>query len=251
MQNFRHIFLSFFVGLLFCTVSTIDAKPMIDSRISPKAKLIFADSLFDNGKYTEAFEVYEQIVSEDLRYSPKMLLRMAYIKEGLEDYTKALYYLNLYYLYQADDKVLIKMSELAEKKKLSGYQFTDYEFFMSLYHKYYYHLLGVSFVLMLTILVLVLRAKRKKEPILSLALINLILLGLFFYLFNFVGNNQRGIIDEDYTYLMSSPSAGANTLGVLEKGHRLEILGQQDIWYQVLWGEKLAYIRKDNILIIR
>ncbi|GAB4337839.1 MAG: hypothetical protein OHK0038_16340 [Flammeovirgaceae bacterium] len=251
MQNFRQIFLSFFIGLLIGITYKIESKTLIDSRISPKAKLIFADSLFDNGKYTEAFEVYEQLFSEDLRYSPKMLLRMAYIKEGLDDYTKALYYLNLYYLYQADDKVLIKMSELAEKKKLSGYQFTDYEFFMSLYHKYYYHLLIVSFAIMLMVVFLILRAKRKKEPVLSLALLNVFLMGGIFYLFNFVGQNQRGIIDENFTYLMSAPSAGANVLGVLEKGHRLEILGQQDIWFQVRWGEKIAFVRKDNLLIIR
>ena len=43
-----------------------------------------------------------------------MLLKMAYIQEGLEQYPEALYYLNLYYNQNPSKKVLAKMETLAE-----------------------------------------------------------------------------------------------------------------------------------------
>jgi len=57
-----------------------------------------ADSLFNQQKYTQSFEIYNRILKTDNLTSPAMLLKMAYIKEGLGDYSNALYYLNLYYL---------------------------------------------------------------------------------------------------------------------------------------------------------
>jgi hypothetical protein len=52
-----------------------------------------------------------------------MLLKMAFVKEGLGDYSNALYYLNLYYLKTYDKKVLKKMENLAERyHKLEGYE---------------------------------------------------------------------------------------------------------------------------------
>ena len=42
-----------------------------------------------------------------------MLLKMAYIQEGLNHVGQALYYLNLYYLASKDKSVLGKMEELA------------------------------------------------------------------------------------------------------------------------------------------
>ncbi|MGB3465691.1 MAG: hypothetical protein WBA74_10490, partial [Cyclobacteriaceae bacterium] len=57
----------------------------------PGDRLTTADSLFQAKKYTESFELYEQIIVEDMAYSPAMLLKMAFIKEGLGDYSNALY----------------------------------------------------------------------------------------------------------------------------------------------------------------
>ena len=69
-----------------------------------------------------------------------MLLKMAFIKEGLGDYTNALYYLNLYYLKTYNKRVLKKMENLAEQNKLSGYNYDDVEFFLNIYHKFQFQI---------------------------------------------------------------------------------------------------------------
>ncbi len=45
-------------------------------------KLNQADSLFQEKKYTESLDIYEDIVTANKKASPAMLLRMAYIYEG-------------------------------------------------------------------------------------------------------------------------------------------------------------------------
>src|SRR5690606_38048067 len=87
-------------------------------------------------KYTQSLEHYHRLFTEEGVYTPQMLLKMAYIHEGLGDYSQALFYLNNYYVKTSDETALRKMEALAEKHKLSGYQFTDTDLFLSYYNKY-------------------------------------------------------------------------------------------------------------------
>ncbi len=145
-----------------------------------------ADSLFKEGKYTESFDVYQNILTEQKQASPSMLLKMAYIKEGLGGFSDALYYLNLYYLKTADRKVLDKMEEMAEKKNVSGYTFNDFEFIQTLFYKYYHTI--ILFLLATSLLFLAgayyLKFKKKSNPGLT-AIGMVITLGLLFYVLNF------------------------------------------------------------------
>jgi hypothetical protein len=49
---------------------------------------------------------------------------------------------------------------------------------------------------------------------------------------------------------MAGPSAGATWLTTAAAGDRLVVRGQQDIWYQVQWRGKSAYIRRTDLLLI-
>jgi len=75
-----------------------------------------ADSLFTAHKFTQSFELFDSIYRHK-KASPAMLLKMAYIKEGLGDFTLAQYYLNEYYLATNNDLALTKMEKLSKKKK--------------------------------------------------------------------------------------------------------------------------------------
>ena len=83
-------------------------------------RLKTADSLFQAKRYTQSLEHYEEILRQR-QYSPAMLLKMAYIHEGLNNIGSAMYYLNLYYIATADETVVDKMDELATKFDLEGY----------------------------------------------------------------------------------------------------------------------------------
>ena len=48
---------------------------------------------------------------------------------------------------------------------------------------------------------------------------------------------------KDNTYLMRGPSAGAGVLTQLKAGHRLEVVGKEDVWIKVIWNNEVAYIK--------
>lgn len=210
--------------------------------------IIQADSLFNEKKYTESFDIYKQILEDNRQASPSMLLKMAYIKEGLGGFSDALYYLNLYYLKTADRKVLDKMEELANKKNVRGYTFSDFEFIQTVFYKYYNNI--ILSLLSIAILCLAgvyhLKIKRQVNP--GLPAIGMVLtLGVLFYILNFGKDYNRAITKQTNTYLMTGPSAAAEVIQIIGKGNRLKTLGQTDIWTRVEFDSKIGFIRSDKL----
>lgn len=218
------------------------AQDQIDSALKQ------ADSLFQTGKYTESYEIYQHLLKEERLVSPSMLLKMAFIREGLGDYTSALYYINLYYLQTADKKALSKMEELAEKKNLQGYEFNDMEFFKTIFFKYFNEIVLTlaALAVLLVSLTIYKKSKYESRPI-GLAITTVVVLGLLFYTLNFGKEYNKGIVMQNNTYLMEGPSAGAKVVAIIGKGHRLPIHGSQDIWKKTEWDGKNAYIKQDKI----
>ncbi|UII21405.1 hypothetical protein [Fulvivirga ligni] len=210
--------------------------------------LVDADSLFQAQKFTESFKLYDHLLHTEKKSSPSMLLRMAYIKEGLGDYSLALYYLNLYYLQTSDKSALRKMEELAEKKNLEGYTFNDFEFIKSVFFKYFdyivYSLMAISLLLMAVIY----RYKIKMEfrPVVP-AILNVLVLALLFYTLNYGREYHKAIIIKSNTYIMDGPSAGAEVVDIVTKGHRLPTYKKTDVWTETEWNGKKAFIKTDKI----
>lgn len=231
------VILSFFLCPLLCTGQTTSLQ-----------KLNHADSLFEAKKYTESFEIYDYLLEVEKISSPAMLLKMAFICEGLNDHSGALYYLNTYYLKTSDRRALTKMEEMASKKNLEGYIFTDYDFFLTNFYKYYNIIVYALLALSVLMLVLAYRnkVKLKQSPILPAILMVLFLAGLF-YTLNFGRNYSRAIVSVSDTYLMSGPSAGSEVIDIIDKGHRLSYSGKKDVWVQVKWKDDVAYIKEDKL----
>jgi hypothetical protein len=212
----------------------------------PFVQLHKADSLFESKKYIESFEIYHLVLDSSHRYSPRMLLRMAFIKEGLGDYTSALYYLNLYYSYNPDKEVLKKMEEIGLKCKLSGYSFTDLDYFISIYNENYYYILIVFLAAAVIYFIYLLIYRRTKSGARPFYFIIMLLIAL--YLTNSSLSPPKGIITHSGVHLMSSPSAGADLVDIVDKGHRVTILSKEDIWYKINWNGSPAYIRENNLI---
>jgi hypothetical protein len=210
-----------------------------------------ADSLFNERKYTQSFEIYDRILKSENLTSPAMLLKMAYIKEGLGDYSNALYYLNLYYLQTHNKRALRKMEDVAKKYNLEGYNYTDVEFFMNVFYRYYSAIVyGLSGLVLLLIGYMVYKKLRMKiNPGFSLFYL-FIVVGLLFYVVNFGKRYQKGIIISPDTYLMDGPSSGAKLIAIADMGHRVHVLGKDDVWVKVEWEGSIAYIKENNILQI-
>ena len=240
--NFKNIILI----ELIIVLSLITVKAQDNAR-----DLEFADSLFNERKYTQSFEIYDRILKSENLTSPAMLLKMAYIKEGLGDYSNALYYLNLYYLQTHNKRALRKMEDLAKKYNLEGYKYTDVEFFMNVFYRYYSAIVyGLSGLVLILIGYMVFKKLRMKvNPGFSLFYL-FITVGLLFYVVNFGKSYQKGIIISPDTYLMDGPSSGAKLIAIADIGHRVHVLGKDDVWVKVEWEGSTAYIKENNILQI-
>ena len=207
-----------------------------------------ADSLFQKKKFTESFEVYKAILETGEKASPKMLLKMAYIKEGLGDYSNALYYLNLYYLKTSNKKALDKMKTLADKNGLDGYEYGESDFFMNLYFKNYNTILFALFFLLSICGGFLIYQKFVKQQQPYFAGIGVVFLAAaIFFITNFGYGTSTGIIAKNSVYIMNAPSGSADVLEVVKKGHRVQVLGLEDVWAKIQWEGQTAFIKNKHI----
>ncbi|QHT68719.1 tetratricopeptide repeat protein [Rhodocytophaga rosea] len=212
-----------------------------------------ADSLFERGDFTGSLKLYEQILSQSGKASPGILLKMAYIYEGLEDYTQALYYLSVYYSFRPSQQAIDQMKNIASRHNLTGYEFKDADFFMVLYERYYVYITSALMLICTILLASMIGRKLRRQYVPSRHMIGLILFLIIVFAFlniTFRYKSVKAIIAHDNVYLMSAPSAGASLISILPKGHRLDINNQQDIWLEIVWNEQIAYVRQQNVLMI-
>jgi tetratricopeptide (TPR) repeat protein len=206
-----------------------------------------ADSLFDKKQYTQSLEHYQAILERG-EYTPAMLLKMAYIEEGLGRIGQALYYLDRYYLTTNDKLVLDKMEELSTKYNLRGYESSDATIVLTLYQDYreYISMALAAIALFLLSLLFVWRNRGKRAIAAGSALfIIIVLLGVHV---NVGERIKTGIIGQPQTFLMDGPSPGASVISVINEGHRVEVVGKVDVWYKVRWGEDEVFIRDHSLL---
>ncbi|MCF6351550.1 MAG: hypothetical protein L3J06_00925 [Cyclobacteriaceae bacterium] len=206
-----------------------------------------ADSLFTAHKFTQSFELFDSIYRQK-KASPAMLLKMAYIKEGLGDFTLAQYYLNEYYLATNNDLALTKMEKLAKEKELVGYETNDLNFIRSLYYKHFQWLvIGIFFVTLTLFAFFIIQLKKfnKTPPVTSFFMLSA-LIGLFL-LINFGKDYNEALIIKNNTFVMAGPSAGADVLDIINKGNKIEINREQDVWLQIEWQGKKGYIKNNNV----
>ncbi len=244
MQKIIHIFRFLFLGSLIFISQTSNSQHVTN-------KIILADSLFDQKKYTESLEVYEELLSVQKQYTPQMLLKMAFIKEGLKDYSKALYYLNVYYSKTTDNRALRKMEKLAKAHELSGYEYTDKEFFTMTYQRYANYFSIFLMALAFLLLVLLYKNRSDSKPIATGVFLSLVLLLLFYHVNNSSGFFEKGIITSPNAYMMKAPSSGSNIMEIIDKGHRINVLDKKDVWLEIEWGGEKGFVREGNISLVK
>jgi hypothetical protein len=211
-----------------------------------------ADSLFAAQQYTESSRLYEQLYQQEEVASPAMLLRMAFIQEGLGDYSQSLYYLNEYYLMTYDEEVLSKITTLSEEYNLRGYEFSDIDYIRGFLKQYQYLFIFLLIaVAMVGLAYFVLKGKKYETKPIGFGVSYLLILSLLFYLTNFSPIPSYGIIVDNNTYLMTAPSAGSDVLIVIPEGHRVKVAGWEDIWAKIEWDGQIAYVREDNLRLLK
>ncbi|MGL1889053.1 MAG: SH3 domain-containing protein [Reichenbachiella sp.] len=221
---------------------------LLGQQVIKTTNIILADSLFRQQEYVESFEMYDDIVQKSGKTSPQMLMKMAFIKEGLGNYSQALLFLNRYYLATADKKALHKMEELAEEHNLTGYKSNDKHFFIGLLNRFFIPFyLSIITTSVLLILIVLYRKFKSKSNAWPYAIVLTLLLTSFYLMINLPLKNNQAIVLEDNAYLMTGPSSGSDLVDILDKGHRLEILDIDELWIKVIWQDQKAYVRQSKV----
>jgi hypothetical protein len=206
-----------------------------------------ADSLFNAKQYTQSLEHYEKIFALN-QYSPAMLMRMAFIEEGLNHIGQAMYYLNLYYLKTSDDSALEKMAQLSDQFKLQGYENQEAEYAMSFYRQYEDYISFVIAAIMLLLFSLIAFQKRRKRRPVALFVALIFFAIIFLGHLNVLTTAERAIVASGNTYVMEGPSGAAPVVEVIAPGHRVAVLSRHDIWVEVQWKDRRGYIKQNRLL---
>lgn len=230
------IFLSFLSSLsLFGQIS--------QHRLTP------ADSLFDAKRYTQALSKFEGVINNQ-EYTPAMLLKMAYIYEGLGNIAKTQYFLNLYFLATNDDSVLDKMETLATSHELEGYEVSDQQRIWLAIKSFKSAYLLVLIGLTALAGAWAVHRKRLNKKIIFPVVMQVVLCLTLVVLLQLVKSSDYAIVVEPNTYIMTGPSAGADVLEVIDAGHRVQLLGRKDVWLKIRWRDQDAYLKEELLQAI-
>lgn len=229
-----------FLGILFsCFLSIANAQ---------NEPLIQGDSLFNQQNYTEAFKNYNQLFSEG-KASTAMLLKMAFIQDGLGNYEHALYFLDLYYQKSANRSVVGKIEELAATNELQGYTYDDISYFFSLLEKYRMHFTLLLVCVMILLVVYIFRKTKEREKPIAAMIIQVFVVAILFSITNLRSANH-GVITSNGTLLRSGPSAGAEPIVIIDKGHKVRVLDRTDVWTKILWDGEEVFVRNGKLRVI-
>ncbi|MCH6200246.1 hypothetical protein MMU07_11685 [Aquiflexum sp. LQ15W] len=239
MPNLNRIFLTKFIIFLLAFLQSFNCQANI-------SKLQKADSLFSTKNYQEAMLVYENLLNNEETFSPAMLLKMAFISEGKGDYSSASFFLAKYYDQNPNQRVITKIKSLTEQVNLIGYDLDDSDRLFKFVSDFQTEL-SSTFSLLLFLSLILLFVFRTKADKPRYYLPTAVLIILVFIINNFLSEPKTGIVTGSPTLIMDQPTAGGKLIELVEPGHRVIIKSTKDVWYEVIWGEKVAFVKKDNI----
>jgi hypothetical protein len=236
---------AFFGATMLCSTPVIAQTQVFEYRLK------MADSLYIKKQYTQSLDLYQEIFKQHT-YSPAMLLKMAYIEEGLGHNSLALYYISLYYELTRDETALAKMEDMATKYGLTGYEYNPVEHTLAIISENKPAIItAISGICLLWLALMFYTVRRKKiRPYISFSFFILTTI----FLVSFINRRiviPNGITQNAPAYLMSAPSSGSKVLGIIAEGNKLPIYGKKDVWVKVAWRGQVAYVKENQVIEIR
>ncbi|WP_310397711.1 hypothetical protein [Hymenobacter sp.] len=218
----------------------------LGSASPPTAGLERADSLFGAGQYAASVPAYRRQVWRQRRASPELLLKMAYAQQQLGHYPAALLYLSLAQARQPRVRTWRQMAALAVQHRLVGYPATWQQELQVQAQRYYYPALQVLLGGAVVGAIWLLWRRGRRGAWLGYAAY----VGLVGAYLHFLPPKPAGLVARSGAALMAGPGAGAAWLSTAAIGDRLPVLGRQDIWYQVEWQRRVAFVRAADLLVV-
>ena len=236
MQSLKSIFLTKLSIFFFLFLQSIHCQADVP-------QLMIADSLFNQRSYKEAMQIYQENYQSGI-YSPSMLLKMAFISEGIGDKESAALFLSKYYDLSPNPQTITKIKSLTGQNELVGYEVSDGMRFVLFLVEYKEIVVGIL-SLLLVVSIIFLWSKGENEA--RFFWPSGLLITLIFLINNFLKGPNTGLVTGSPTYIVSKPSAGGELIDLVEPGHRVKIRSSKDVWYEVEWKDQIAYIKKEKV----
>lgn len=179
-------------------------------------------------------------------YSPSMLLKMAFIAEGIGDSENATLYLSKYYDLSPNPQTIAKIKSLTKQSELVGYEVSDGMRFV-LFLVEYKELIVASLTLFLIMSLIFLWSKGNKLTEARFYWPSVILITLIFVTNNFLKGPNTALVTSSPSLIMTKPTAGGEPIGLVEPGHRVKIKSSKDVWFEIEWKNQVGYIKKNDV----
>tara|TARA_B000000475_G_scaffold215605_1_gene177913 strand:+ start:2670 stop:3380 length:711 start_codon:yes stop_codon:yes gene_type:complete len=210
--------------------------------------LLKGDSLFELKKYVEAKEYYDILYFDKELYTNSMLLKLAFIENGLGNFEKSIFYLSKHK--KEDDNEIIDQNlfNLVTENDLKTYDNSDYDYLLKIYKTNKQYIIIFLLTVLLTVFCLnIIRRKRNQKikyikTFFTLSVIIMLMIN--------IKGAQEGIILNENTFIMNNPSSGSDVYQIIKKGEKIKIISESEVWYEVELENQRKYIRKKNILKI-
>ena len=208
-----------------------------------------ADSLFNLKRYSESKILYDSIFYKENKYSNSMLLKMATIEESLDNYEKSIYYLELFQKNKNENKVLDKINDIVDDKNLNGFENSDKKIFINIYKKYRSNILALLLTL-ISIIFIVNLVRYFRKNVINFLLPFFYISSVLSLLIINIKPPSDAIVFKDYTFIMKEPSSGSDLYSILNKGDKLIVSKDLEVWYEIILDGKKRYVRKKNVRLI-
>ncbi len=137
---------------------------------------------------------------------------------------------------------------MANQNKFLGYSVDEADYAYFLYRSYRKWGQGLLLFMAFFMFCVLIFRKIKKASLGYSPVFTFIFLIASAYFYNFRLPYKRAILAEERIFLMSGPSGGASVVDVLGKGHRIEWIGENDIWCEIKWNDKKGWVKKSQLL---
>ena len=178
-----------------------------------------------------------------------MLLKMATIEESLDNYEKSIYYLELFQKNKNENKVLDKINDIVDDKNLNGFENSDKKIFINIYKKYRSNILALLLTL-ISIIFIVNLVRYFRKNVINFVLPFFYISSLLSLLIINIKPPSDAIVFKDYTFIMKEPSSGSDLYSILNKGDKLIVSKDLEVWYEIILNGKKRYVRKKNVRLI-
>lgn len=215
---------------------------------SPEDMKYVADSLFDSKNYTDAKFLYDNLYFEKKIESQDLILKLAYVNEGLKKYEWTLYFLEQFLkVNPEDEKTKEKILKIAENNKFKGFEISDVKHIKAFIFLYKDYLLG-GLVTLILILFGINIFFRKNKMIAQILILSFVILSLSYWI-SYQESFKEAIIIND-ALLMDSPSAAGQLIQKIKPGHKATILKNIDVWSEIMIGKNSYFIKTSQLKII-